>query len=475
MEIHSAVKAFMSELNRRKLNLHSVLITQDGNTLYEEYRAPFDADTPHRMYSVSKSFVAVGIGCLIDEGKLSLDSRIADFFPDKLSRDIAPEMRGQTVREMLIMNTCIANYNWFKHDSADRVKSYLAARPTKPAGSLFHYDSTGSFVLGALIERLSGKKLIDYLKLNFLNELGGFENAYFLAVPDGTAWGDSALLCTTRALERFARFVMNLGKWNRKQLVSRDFMLQATSFQSDTNLTGVSAYNSYGYGYQIWLTEQGGYSFHGMGGQHAIVMPKDRLIFAVTGDNQYNANYADTMYDAFFRCFYPAAETASPDAIPTAEGRAYSPFEARISGAKFVCRENPMGIKWFQLDFEGGGGTQARSGCAFTYENAQGVKRIPFGMNKNDYGLFPQLGYSDDRGCVHEINGFMYKCAASAAWREERKLFIRVQIIDRYFGSLHINIGSRDENSCAIYMVKAAEDFLDEYSGWAMGERKKQT
>ena len=136
MEIQNAVKTFMSELNRRKINLHSVLITQNGQPLYEEYRAPFDADTPHRMYSVSKSFVAVGIGCLIDEGKLSLDSRIADFFPDKLSKDTAPEMKSQTIREMLIMNTCIANYNWFRHDKVDRTRSYLAAQPTKPAGSL---------------------------------------------------------------------------------------------------------------------------------------------------------------------------------------------------------------------------------------------------------------------------------------------------------------------------------------------------
>ena len=459
-------RQFISELNRRRINLHSALITQDGKLLYEEYRKPFTPDYLHRMYSVSKSFVAVGIGCLIDEGKLSLDSHIVDFFPDKVTDGTAPEMKAQTVREMLIMNTCVANYNWFRHDKHDRVKSYLAAKPTKPAGSLFHYDSTGSHVLGALIERLSGMKLIDYLKTKFLDRIGGFEDAYFLEVPDGTSWGDSALLCTTRALERFARFVMQLGKWDGEQLVSREFMRQAISFQSDTNLSGVSMYNTYGYGYQIWLTEQGGFSFHGMGGQHAIVVPKDRLILAVTGDNQYNANYADTLYDAFFRSFYPEAEEKSPGEIQTAEGKAFSPFRNKISGATFVCCENPMGIKWFRLDF-----ARADAGT-FTYENAQGIKTIPFGMGKNDFGLFPQLGYSDGRGGVHEIDGFMYRCAASAAWREERKLFIRVQIIDRYFGSLHISVGFRDENSCAIYMTKAAEDFLDEYSGWAIGERR---
>ena len=465
MDYSLACKRFIGELNRRKINLHSALITLKGETLYEEYRAPFDADTPHRMYSVSKSFVAAGIGCLIDEGKLTLDSRVADFFADKLSDDTAPEMRNQTVREMLIMNTCITNYSWFKQDTSDRTRAYFAAQPSKPAGSLFHYDSTGSYVLGVLIERVSGMKLIDYLKEKFLNKIGGFENAYFLQTPDGTPWGDSALMCTTRALERFARLTMNLGEWNGEQLISRDFMLQATSFQSDTNLSGISMYNTCGYGYQIWLTEQGGFSFHGMGGQHAIIMPADGLIVTVTGDNQYNPNYADTLYDAFFRCFYPTEEQPSPDALSTAEGEADSPFCEQISGARFLLRDNPMGIKWFALDFDGAGEG------SFTYQNAQGEKMIRFGMKKNVFGLFPHLGYSDERGGVHEISDFRYRCAASAAWRENKKLFIRVQIIDRYFGSLHISVGFRDANSCSLFMTKAAEDFLNEYSGWAMGER----
>ena len=377
-------------------------------------------------------------------------------------------MRQQTIRDMLIMNSCVANFNWFRRDSRDRVKSYLAAEATKPAGSLFHYDSTGSYVLGALIERLSGKKLIDYLKDRFLNKIGGFENACFLEVPDGTSWGDSALLCTTRALERFARFVMNLGKWGEEQLVSREYMLEATSFQSDTNLSGVSQYNAYGYGYQIWLTEQGGFSFHGMGGQHAVIMPKDRLILAVTGDNQYNDHYADILYDAFFRAFYPQRPLLSPDRLSLAEGMLHSPFESQISGVQYSCAENPMDIQWFRLDFEKAD-AEGYAGGTFTYRNAQGVKVLRFGMGKNDFGLFPQFGYSNDRGGVHENTGFLYRCAVSAAWREERKLFIRVQIIDRYFGSLHISIGFRDRDNCAVYMAKAAEDFLNEYSGWAMG------
>ena len=90
MDYSLACKRFIGELNRRKINLHSALITLKGETLYEEYRAPFDADTPHRMYSVSKSFVSMAVGALIGEGKLSPSARVASFFPDKCPPDLHP-------------------------------------------------------------------------------------------------------------------------------------------------------------------------------------------------------------------------------------------------------------------------------------------------------------------------------------------------------------------------------------------------
>ena len=118
-----------------------------------------------------------------------------------------------------------------------------------------------------------------------------------------------------------------------------------------------------------------------------------------------------------------------------------------------------MGISCFRLDFDGDEGR-------FVYSNAQGEKELRFGMRKNVYGKFPQLGYSDDRGNVHELTGFRYDCAASAGWVDERTLQLRVQLIDRYFGSMTAAFGFRDENTVAVRMVKAAEDFLGEYQGW---------
>lgn len=463
-----SIEQFMQRMRRRDINLHSVLITQNGKLLCERYWQPFDAQTPHRMYSVTKTFVAVAIGCLMDEGKLTLEDPIIRYFPDKLPETVHPWLAEQTICHMLTMSTCFCGFNWFLPGVTDRTAFYFAQPPHHPAGTVFDYDSTGSYILGALVERLSGMPLLDYLKLKVLDRIGGFENAQMLQVPDGTAWGDSALLCTPRALMNFARFVMQLGMWEGERLISEPFMRDATSAQVPNDLDCSRKYDAWGYGYKIWMCERG-FSFNGMGSQFAICVPEEDFVFVCTGDNQYNNPHANQeIFNAVFECLVPggyAGETVT-GCLPVAHGEAQSAFSASVSERIFCCAPNPMGIRWFRLDFNGDDGE-------FVYENEQGEKHLPFGMKQNVFGKFPQMGYSDDRGNVHDITGFRYNCAASAGWIAPQTLQLRVQIIDRYFGSMTAVFGFRDADTVTVRMVKSAEDFLNEYSGWMTAEAEK--
>lgn len=468
----SALEKFDSTLRRAEVNLHSALMLRGEHIFYERYWAPFTAQTPHRMYSVTKSFTSAAIGCLIDEGRLSLDDRIVDFFPDKLPGEVPELLARQTIRDMLTMHTCFAGFNWFRPEVADRTAYYFAQRPVKPAGSLFDYDSNGSFILGVLVERLSGETLLNYLKRKLLDRIGGFENAQMLQTPEGSSWGDSALLCTPRALLNFARFVMNRGTWEGERLLSETYLRDATRPLRDNNLECRRNCDRWGYGYQVWATEQNGFAFNGMGGQYAICVPERDFIFVCTGDNQMNdAVTAPIVFRAVFdlldECLpRPAAQPdLPPPQLPPAHGAPLSPFAAEIDGARFVCEANPMGISEFRLTFP-----RPDEGC-FEYVNAQGRKHLPFGMGRNHFGKFPQLGYSNQRGNVHDLTDFRYGCAASAGWLESRKLQLRVQIVDRYFGSLIVTFGFVEDGLAGVRMVKCAEDFLNEYEGWMIARR----
>ena len=468
------IQAMLNRFEKRGINMHSILMARGGKLFWEQYWAPFDAQTPHRMYSVTKSFVSIAVGCLWADGKLSLEEPIIRFFPDKLPNEVHPWLAQQTIRDMLMMSTCFAGGNWFIPEVTDRLKYYFARKPVRPAGTIFDYDSTGSYVLGCLVERVSGKGLMEYLREKALDRIGGFENACMLETPDGTPWGDSALLATPRALMNFATLVMRGGKWEDEQLLNAEYVAAATAKQTDNSVEGRIAYNRYGYGYQFWMAEQG-FSFNGMGGQFAICVPEKDFVFVCTGDNQLNDDQNNPIiFDTVFDCIVnrlsdePLSEEEALSQknlmLPIARGDATSPFSNEINGVWFECAENPMGISRFRLDFAADSGV-------FTYFNAQGEKKLPFGLKQNAFGFFPQYGYSDQRGNVHEITDFRYRCAASAGWIEEKKLQLKVQIIDRYFGNLVITFGFRDKDTVGVHMAKRAEDFLNEYNGWMGGWR----
>lgn len=462
---------FLKRMQRQHINLHSVLMLRGQHIFFEKYWAPFDESTIHRMYSVTKTFVSMAIGCLADEGKLALTDPIIRYFPDKLPKQVPPEMQEQTIEEMLMMSTCQAEgHSWFQPGVHDRTAFYFAQKPDKPAGTNFYYDSNGSYILGVLVERVSGMPLMDYLRKKLLDRIGGFESAVLLKTPDGAPWGDSGLLCTPRALARFARLVMNLGNWEGEQLVSRAYVQRAISKRTDNNPEGGRRYDQWGYGYQIWRTFENSFSFNGMGSQFAICVPERDFIFVCTGDTQLTSQTdSPAIFDGVFEEIVHHLDGGTEDAgeetlvqesqLSVALGAKESAFQERLQGVSFQCQENPMGISSFRLEWTGEEG-------ALLYENAQGKKRLPFGMKKNIFCKFPEEGYSDARGNVHERNGFLYDCAVSAGWVEERKLQLRVQVIDRYLGILIITLGFREDGVAGVRMSKSAEDFFQTYEGW---------
>ena len=139
------------------------------------------------------------------------------------------------------------------------------------------------------------------------------------------------------------------------------------------------------------------------------------------------------------------------------------PFCDKYNGKTVICDlKGNMGISRFSLHFEGDRGE-------FRYTNAQGDKVLPFGICKNVFCKFPELGYSDERGGIHDTSSdFMYDAAVSASWRVDGKLMINCQIIDRYFGNFSTVIGFNGKH-VAMLMNKTAEDFLGKYQGRACG------
>ena len=472
---------YIQRLEEKGLSTHNVILMRGDDIIFEKYWEPFHRDDLHRMYSVTKSFVALAIGFLEQDGLVQLDDPISKYFPKELEHQQDENMRNQTIRHMLMMSTAKSIRIWFDEKPKDRVQFYFENDKTesRPSGTIYQYDSEGSFVLGALVERLTGMTLVEYLREKLFDKIGVSQEAYCLTCPGGYSWGDSALICKPTDLLKVARFVLNKGKWNGEQILNEAFVTAATSKQIDNSMLGINDYRSQGYGYLIWRTYQDSFSFNGMGCQFAICVPHKDLILIYNGDNQGYDVARYYIFDYFFDIIVNNMqdEKVEPNVIEqsrleeyckglklnTAVGERHSEWVEKINGVSYRVDENAMGITKIRLTFHGDRGF-------LEYTNEQGDKKLAFGMNENVYGLFPQEGYSNQVGSV-ATQGFFLKCAASAAWLEPHKLYIKVQVIDTYFGKLNIFL-SYQEDKVGIHMNKAAEDFLNEYTGYAVGWRE---
>ncbi|MBE6664926.1 MAG: serine hydrolase [Ruminococcaceae bacterium] len=479
----ACVRRFYETLEGYHIPVHSVILARGDAVFSECYYAPFHKDFKHRMYSTTKSFVAVAIGFCEQDGLLSLDDPIAKFFPEYLEREGAAR-HTSTVRELLTMESSLRGVHWFLPNVTDRVATYFENQPTKLPATLFDYDSAGSFMLGVIVEKLTGKPFLQYLQEKFLTEIGFSEDAYCLKTPGGYSWADSGILCTARDLLLFARFLLNRGTFHGKRYLNEKFMREATTLHVCNNDFGFVAHDGFGYGYQIWGMARGCFSTYGMGAQLGFCDPKHDLVFVINADTQGNPHGYEQIFDALYRNILDhISEDGSSLSPAPEENRALttwlserklfyltekreSPFASEIDGVTFKADKNPMGIKWFRLEFDGLEGK-------FHYENKQGIKCMPFGFGHNVFALFPEEGYSDMIGNTPEP-GNTYRAAFSADWPEERKLRIRVQIIDKYFANLAIVFGFRDEKNVSVRMTKVAEAFLDEYTGIMTAEAEAQ-
>ena len=466
-----AVESFLEVLEKNSLCMHGFMLMRRGRVAAEGYWRPFEVDRLHRIYSISKSFTAVAVGMMVEEGKISLDSRPADIFPEYLPESPHPYVMEATVRDLLIM----ATYNLgtsYTPQSPDFAETFFTdSRHKHKPGQIFSYDTAATTVLCAIIEKLSGKPILEYM-CPVLDEIGFSKDAWCVQTPEGRSWTGSGISCTMRDLARFALLCMNQGAWNGKQLVDSGYMRAATSRQISTaNADGWPG----GYGYQFWCMPGGGFAMIGMGGQLALCMPKYDAILITTADIQGRQDAMGIILNAFdslLESFVPETLPENAKAqeklrqrvaglsIPLPQGELSTPLAGKISGQKYVLEENSAGIKWLCLLIE-------PDKCRLQYEKADGnVNELVFGMGKYEHQLFPEKYFGKRIG----VRDTRYKCIGAAAWTDENALVCTLYSIDDHLGSIKLQLTFDDDDVCG-FMKKAAEWFFEDYQGFISGKK----
>ena len=163
--------------------LHSIMVLQHGKVLEEKMFVP---DTAHILNSVSKTFTATAVGFAISEGLLKLDDRIVDLFPESLPERVSDTLAKVTVRHLLTMNSGHGKDPTYSVRSGDGdwVKGFMEWPFDYEPGTCFCYNSLGTYVLSAAVQKVTGLKVVDYLEPRLWKPLG-IEKPYWQESPAG--------------------------------------------------------------------------------------------------------------------------------------------------------------------------------------------------------------------------------------------------------------------------------------------------
>ena len=370
----------MKRLNGQKY-LNGVIILRHGHSILEGWVAPYEREVPHQLNSLSKSFTSCAIGLAQTEGRLKITDKLISFFPEYDSVVTDPRMRDVTLRDLLTMrsgHTCCANK--YMLGTQDFVKSFLSSPLDTMPGTVFTYNSGATYMLSAVIRKVTGENVREYLIPRLFEPLE-ISPGIWDRCPRGIDLGGWSLHLTTDDLAKFAHLLLHHGEWNGKQLLPADYLAEATQKQADNSANQLPDWQQ-GYGYQFWISRHG-FRGDGAAGQLAVVLEEQELCIAVT-----SCLYGDSMQDQLdilWEELLPALRNAplpeDPEALKELQDYVSSmkipvpetPPAPPHAAARFDFLENPAGIRRCEITFGVGN-------CALTFFTDRGIEQLRAGF-----------------------------------------------------------------------------------------------
>ncbi len=380
-----ALTRFIRYTQERNLNLHSIILLRHGKTALECYFKPYAPEKPHILWSLSKSFTSTAAGFAVQEGLLSLDTPIVDFFAEKLPCEPCGYMKKVTVRHLLSMASghsvepnAMNGTNW--------VYNFLTSYIDKEPGSIFTYNTAGTYVVSAILQKVTGQTVMDYLRPRLFEPLGFSEQTWWLSSPEGISCGGFGLNVTTRDLAKFGQFYLQRGSWEGKQLLNAEWIDLAVSKQIDN--AGNTPDWRCGYGYQFWRCQpEGVYRGDGAFGQLCVVMPKQDAVLAVNAGTMPMQETLDGVWEILLPAMgEPLPENKAANEtlnllcenlqMPQPQLTDQMTVWEQVSRKRFALSDNPMGFTALSADF-------APDGDHFRLESQNG--EFAFTVRKDEF------------------------------------------------------------------------------------------
>ena len=252
-------------------DMHAVVVMRHGKVIGEMYPKPYAPEYRHTMYSCSKTFVGIAVGLAIEDNRLRLDDRVAAIFPELLPDSVSKDLADMTVRHLLTMASGVKPDWNMRSRGKEWIRTFLS-KPVKDPGTQYAYDSMVSYMLAAVVQKVTGKKLTEYLQERVFTPMNVTEWAWEES-PEGVNTGGWGVHIQPESLAKFGQLILNEGRWEGKQLVSAEWIREMCKKHRETGREV--------YGYHIWHCggHDGAVRADGALGQYVIsVLDKDMVV-----------------------------------------------------------------------------------------------------------------------------------------------------------------------------------------------------
>lgn len=284
---------FYKELEKYNIENHALIMMKDDDIVFENYVYPYSADMPHTLFSVTKSIVSTAVGFAIDEGLLSLDTKIIDLFGD-YPHCKSDEWERLTLRHVLTMHSN-KEFSFTQDMTGNYVEMFMKA-PFRYKERGFLYSNNDAHVAAAAVQKVAGMNLADYLVPRLFEPLEidkpDWETNYI-----GENIGGTGCYLKLRDLAKICRCYADGGKWKGKQIIPEWWTKEATKIQI---CNGRSQDN--GYGYLFWIFK-GRFSMDGMFGQRVTYIPEHNAVMACfnscVNDGDFTTPFEKILPEAF--------------------------------------------------------------------------------------------------------------------------------------------------------------------------------
>jgi CubicO group peptidase (beta-lactamase class C family) len=392
----AALLEFVNALDQQIDGMHSLMVARHGQVIAEGWWAPYDAEHNHVLYSLSKSFTSTAVGLAVAEGKLSIDDEVLKFFPDVAPTNASTNLKAMRVRDLLMMSTGHQDEPSTAPDVVSP-KSFLAQAVPHLPGTHFKYNTAATFMQSAIVQKVTGQSVLDYLRPRLFEPLG-IEHPVWDANFQGISLGGYGLRVRTDDIAKFGQLYLQKGRWNNKQLVPSEWVAMATAKQTSNGSNPKSDWNQ-GYGFQFWRCRNNAYRGDGAFGQFCVVLPEQDAVVAITSGVKDMQAVLNVIWDKLLPAMQSRKLKANPAAsqelkqklahleVRPAQGSATSPLAGKALNRKFVFPANLPKIESLALSSSDSGKTLALTarleGKEFT---------IPCGYHEWKKGRAPLLG-----------------------------------------------------------------------------------